>query len=158
MVEIIHVSDLHFGSEFKEEYFDNMINYIKNNYHDVVICSGDVVHKGRYVQYQKFMPLLECLKEASKRLMIIPGNHDAKNNGLIFFEKFIGPRRSKMTIEETKQYEENCLVSVKTLKTPAPQNLIQAITEIAKADKKFHEKEKQLLERVHEVIQDCKIE
>ena len=69
MVEIIQISDFHFGSEFKEEYFENMIQYIKNNYHDAVICTGDVVHKGRYTQYQKFMPLLERLQEASKRGM-----------------------------------------------------------------------------------------
>ena len=34
------------------------------------------------------------------RLLTVPGNHDAKNSGLIFFEKLIGPRRSRLVIED----------------------------------------------------------
>ncbi len=100
MVNIIQISDLHFGSEFKDDYFDNVLQYIKENKPEVVICSGDIVHKGRYRQYQKFLPYLEKLKECSNKIIFIPGNHDAKNNGLIFFEKFIGPRRSTLVLED----------------------------------------------------------
>ncbi len=100
MVNIIQISDLHFGSEFKDDYFDNILQYIKENKPDVVICSGDIVHKGRYRQYQKFLPYLEKLKECANKIIFIPGNHDAKNNGLIFFEKFIGPRRSTLVLED----------------------------------------------------------
>ncbi len=100
MVNIIQISDLHFGSEFKDDYFDNVLQYIKENKPDVVICSGDIVHKGRYRQYQKFLPYLEKLKECANKIIFIPGNHDAKNNGLIFFEKFIGPRRSTLVLED----------------------------------------------------------
>ena len=61
MVTIIQISDMHFGSEFIDEYFNNVIQYIKDNPPDVVILTGDVVHKGRYKQFQKFIPYLEKL-------------------------------------------------------------------------------------------------
>ncbi|MFX1258295.1 MAG: metallophosphoesterase family protein, partial [Promethearchaeota archaeon] len=76
---------------------ENVIQYIKDHHPDAVICTGDIVHKGRYKQYESFVPILKRLKEIAN-FMAIPGNHDAKNNGLIFFEKFIGPRRSKMVL------------------------------------------------------------
>lgn len=100
MVEIIQISDIHFGSEFREDYFDNVVQYIKDNKPDAVVCTGDIVHKGRHTQYQNIIPYIKRLKESTQHFMVIPGNHDAKNNGLIFFERFIGPRRSKMVLEE----------------------------------------------------------
>jgi len=100
MVTIIQISDMHFGSEFSDDYFNNVIQYIKENPPDAVILTGDIVHKGRYKQYQKFLPYLEKLKDVSPQFMAIPGNHDAKNNGLVFFEKYFGPRRSVLTLDE----------------------------------------------------------
>ena len=100
MVNIIQVTDMHYGSEFSDQYFDNVVQYIKDNRPDAVIVSGDLVHKGRYRQYQRFLPYYERLKEATPHIIAIPGNHDVKNNGIIFFEKFIGPRRSTLLLPE----------------------------------------------------------
>ncbi|TFG26171.1 MAG: metallophosphoesterase [Promethearchaeota archaeon] len=97
MVEIIQISDLHYGNEFKEQYMENVIKYINDIRPDAVVCTGDVVHKGRMEQYQAIKPFLKRIKP---KLVIVPGNHDAKNNGLIFFEKFLGPRRRTMVINE----------------------------------------------------------
>ena len=102
MVTILQISDLHYGSEFRNSYFDNVAQYIKDNKPDAVICTGDIVHKGRYKQYQNVVPYIQRLKESTQNFLVVPVNHDAKNNGLIFFEKFIGPRRSKMVLEEKK--------------------------------------------------------
>ena len=99
MVEIIQISDLHFGSEFVPEYMENIIKYIKENNPDAVVCTGDIIHRGRVVQYKGVIPYIKRIKELSK-FMAIPGNHDAKNSGLVFFEKLIGPRRSRLIIEE----------------------------------------------------------
>ncbi|MHA1490741.1 MAG: metallophosphoesterase family protein [Promethearchaeota archaeon] len=99
MVELIQISDLHYGSEFQEKYLENILSYIKNNSLDAVVCSGDIVHKGRFHQYQEIVPLLEEIRKLIP-FLAVPGNHDAKNNGLIFFERFIGPRRSCMILEE----------------------------------------------------------
>ncbi|MFX1503374.1 MAG: metallophosphoesterase family protein [Promethearchaeota archaeon] len=99
MVEIIQISDLHYGSEFVSQYMENIIQYIKDIQPDVVVCTGDIVHKGRVVQFKSFLPYLDRIKEIS-RFLAVPGNHDAKNSGLIFYEKLIGPRRSRLLLED----------------------------------------------------------
>jgi len=99
LVEIIHISDLHYGSEFVPEYMENIISYIKDSKPDVVICTGDIIHKGRVVQYREVLPYINRIKELSN-FLAVPGNHDAKNSGLIFFERLIGPRRSKLLLED----------------------------------------------------------
>ncbi len=99
MVELIHISDLHYGSEFVPEYMENILSYIKDSKPDVVICTGDIIHKGRVVQYKEVLPYINRIKELSK-FLAVPGNHDAKNSGLIFFERLIGPRRSKLLLED----------------------------------------------------------
>ncbi|MHA1913525.1 MAG: metallophosphoesterase family protein [Promethearchaeota archaeon] len=99
MVDVIQISDLHFGSEFVDQYMENVIEYIKENKPDVVICTGDIIHRGRVVQFNGVLPYINRIKKLSK-FMAIPGNHDAKNSGLVFFEKLIGPRRSRLILEE----------------------------------------------------------
>lgn len=120
MVEITQLSDLHFGSEFRDDYFDNIISFIKKNRPDAVLVTGDIVHKGRFKQFEAFMPYLDKLKEVSKNFIAIPGNHDAKSSGLIQFERFIGPRRSKLIIEE----KDTLIVGVCTARDDSPEGLI----------------------------------
>ena len=98
LVEIIQVSDLHYGSEFVPEYMENIIQYIEDNTPDVVICTGDLIHKGRISQFKSILSYIERIRNIT-RFMAVRGNHDAKNSGLIFYEKIIGPRRSRMIIE-----------------------------------------------------------
>jgi len=99
MVEIVHISDLHYGSEFVPEYMENVIKFIEETRPDVTVLTGDVVHKGRVTQFRGFLPYIERIRK-STRLLAVPGNHDAKNSGLVFFEKLIGPRRSRMLLED----------------------------------------------------------
>ena len=98
MVELIQISDLHYGShEFNEEYLFNVIDYINDNTPDAVICTGDLTHKAKKYQYEE---IAEYLKQIKVPLLNVLGNHDAKNNGILFFERYIGPRRWKKTLEE----------------------------------------------------------
>jgi 3',5'-cyclic AMP phosphodiesterase CpdA len=99
IVEIVHISDLHYGSEFVDEYMENVVKYIEQVKPDVVVCTGDVVHKGRIPQFEAVLPYFNRIKNITK-FLAVPGNHDAKNSGLIFWEKIIGPRRSKLVLEE----------------------------------------------------------
>ena len=99
MVEIIHFGDLHYGDkkEFREEWLLNVIDYINDNRPDAAICTGDIVHKGLLRQYKGVLPYLEKIKVP---LMVVLGNHDCKANGIISFERYIMPRRSKMILED----------------------------------------------------------
>lgn len=98
MVELIQISDLHYGShEFDESYLLNVIDYINDNKPDAVICTGDLTHKAKKYQYEE---IAQYLKKIKVPLLNVLGNHDAKNNGTVFFERYIGPRRWKKIIKE----------------------------------------------------------
>ncbi|MBY9004291.1 MAG: metallophosphoesterase, partial [Candidatus Lokiarchaeota archaeon] len=56
MVEIIQISDLHYGSEFVPEYMENVIDYIEEVKPDAVVCTGDIIHKGRISQFKGILP------------------------------------------------------------------------------------------------------
>lgn len=78
---------------------DNIIRYINENKDriDVVICTGDLTKKGRYNSFEVLAPML---KRIEVPLLTVPGNTDVKNSGIIFYEQFFGPRRSKLILEE----------------------------------------------------------
>lgn len=98
MVEIIQISDLHYGSrEFYEDYLLNAINYINDLKPDIVICTGDLTHKGSKQQYEGIVKYIDKIKVP---LLNVIGNHDARNHGIVFFERFIGPRRNVIAIAE----------------------------------------------------------
>jgi len=99
LVEIIQISDLHYGSEFREDCFENIISYIKEAHPDLVVCTGDLVHRGRVNEFKNIVQYINRIKDIT-RFMAVPGNHDVKSSGLVFFEKIIGPRRSKLILEE----------------------------------------------------------
>jgi 3',5'-cyclic AMP phosphodiesterase CpdA len=99
LVELIQISDLHYGSEFREDLIENIIGYIGETRPDMVICTGDIVHKGRVVQIKNFLPYLNRIKELSN-FLAVPGNHDVKNSGLVYWERLISPRRSKLILED----------------------------------------------------------
>ncbi len=98
MVNIIHISDLHYKDEFNMSYLDNVIKYINENKAsiDVVVCTGDLTKKGRYYEFEQLAPLL---KRIEVPFLAVPGNTDVKNSGIIFYEQFFGPRRSKMILK-----------------------------------------------------------
>lgn len=99
MVEIIHISDLHYGSnEFRENYLLNAIEYINKAKPDCVVCTGDITHKGKVSQFKRAS---EYLKQIQVPFFAVPGNHDARNNGFMFFEQYFQPRRSKLILEDT---------------------------------------------------------
>ncbi|MFX1277404.1 MAG: metallophosphoesterase family protein [Promethearchaeota archaeon] len=97
MVELVHWSDLHFGSsEFKIEYLENFIEYVNNKKPDAVICTGDFTHHARKHEY---IQISELIKEIKVPMLNVIGNHDSLNHGVVFFERYIGPRRLILKIE-----------------------------------------------------------
>ncbi len=99
MVNLIHISDLHYGDgDYRQEYMDNVIGYINDNKEriDAVVCTGDLTKKGRYYDFEQLAPIL---KRIEVPLLTVAGNTDVKNSGIIFYEQFFGPRRTKMIIE-----------------------------------------------------------
>ncbi|GAB6102044.1 metallophosphoesterase [Thermococcus atlanticus] len=90
MIRIAHISDTHITPDaaFKAYAFDLIVNEINRSDFDLVIHTGDVTNQGLREEYEHASYLL---KKIQKPLIVIPGNHDARNVGYRLFEKFIGP-------------------------------------------------------------------
>jgi 3',5'-cyclic AMP phosphodiesterase CpdA len=56
---------------------------------DVVLCTGDLTEMGFR---QDYVTAKEYLDRIEAPIVVIPGNHDARNVGYVHFEELIGPR------------------------------------------------------------------
>ena len=91
--KIVHLSDIHFGEKtFSKELINNVLAQLRKNKPDLIIISGDITQKGYKYEYEEVKKFIERLNSIAKTY-VVPGNHDARNVGLIHFEKLIGPRK-----------------------------------------------------------------
>jgi len=72
MRKIVHISDLHFGTE-DEKVLNSLIDDINNASPDLIAVSGDLTQRARTKEYLKAKSFLEHLNFPQ---IIIPGNHD----------------------------------------------------------------------------------
>jgi 3',5'-cyclic AMP phosphodiesterase CpdA len=77
MIEVIHVSDLHFnndgGDAAAEQLLERVYDRYFNNLHTHLLVTGDVVDDGTEGQYEK---AAHALSRFAGRLLMTPGNHD----------------------------------------------------------------------------------
>lgn len=91
--KIIQVSDIHFGEKtFSSNLKNNLIKQIANENPDMIIISGDLTTQGYLTEYNDASTFLDDLKSITET-HVIPDNHDARNVGLIHFEKLVGDRK-----------------------------------------------------------------
>jgi 3',5'-cyclic AMP phosphodiesterase CpdA len=94
---IAQISDLHCGGlQFVPNLLERAISEINDLAPDVVVCSGDLTtfgFKGEYAQARAYLDRIEC-----PNLVVIPGNHDARNVGYVHFEQLFGERSSVLHI------------------------------------------------------------
>jgi len=91
--KIIQVSDIHFGERtFSSELKNNLLKQISNENPDLIVISGDLTTQGYVNEYNDAAIFLDELKSITET-HVIPGNHDARNVGLLHFEKQIGKRK-----------------------------------------------------------------
>src|SRR5262245_16639494 len=92
-LSIAHISDLHCGGpHFVPTLLERAISEINDMKPDLVVCSGDLTtfgFKPEYVQAKSYLDKIEC-----ESLVIVPGNHDARNVGYVHFEEMFGDRSS----------------------------------------------------------------
>jgi 3',5'-cyclic-AMP phosphodiesterase len=90
-VTIAHISDLHAGSPyFVPSLMDRTVIEINELKPDLVLCTGDLTEMGfrqDYLLAREYLERIEC-----PDLVVVPGNHDARNVGYVHFEELIGPR------------------------------------------------------------------
>ena len=90
---IAHISDLHCGGPyFVPNLLERAIGEINDLGPDLVVCSGDLTSFGfrpEFEQAKTFLDRLDC-----ETLVVVPGNHDARNVGYVHFEELFGDRSS----------------------------------------------------------------
>lgn len=91
--KVIQISDMHFGdSTFSDVLKNNLLAQLKDENPDLLIFAGDLTANGyehEYIQAREFIDELNTITKT----YVIPGNHDARNVGLIHFESMISERK-----------------------------------------------------------------
>jgi len=91
--KISQISDIHFGEKnFSDTLKDNLIRQLEDENPDLIVVSGDLTTEGYAHEYELAAAFADALREITSTY-IIPGNHDARNVGLVHFEKLIGNRK-----------------------------------------------------------------
>ena len=85
-VKVVHISDLHVGSQFVQEKFDTLLSEVNAIGPDAIVVTGDLTNEGLIKEYEKARSLLS--KFESKRIIAISGNHDYRNTGYLLFKKY----------------------------------------------------------------------
>jgi 3',5'-cyclic AMP phosphodiesterase CpdA len=95
-MRIVHLSDLHFGSETGELQRD-LMDHIRSEPADLIIVSGDFTQSGSIAEFKKAKAFLDGL---GIQYLCVPGNHDIPRYDI--FERFTNPyKRYKKYILKT---------------------------------------------------------
>lgn len=82
---IVQLSDIHVGSQFKEQTFEQVIEEVNALKPDAVILTGDLTNEGLTKEYEKCKNLISRID--TKKIIALPGNHDYRNTGYLLFKK-----------------------------------------------------------------------
>jgi len=85
-VEIVQLSDIHVGSQFREETFQKVIDEINSLKPEAVVITGDLTNEGLIDQYEKCKKLISQIDV--DKIIAISGNHDYRNTGYLLFKKY----------------------------------------------------------------------
>jgi len=90
-MKIVHISDLHLsGSNFVSEWGENVIDIMHSIYPELVVVTGDLTDDGYVYEYEIAKRYIDRIK--TKNIIIIPGNHDVRNEGYKIFEEIFQTR------------------------------------------------------------------
>jgi 3',5'-cyclic AMP phosphodiesterase CpdA len=90
-MKLIHISDLHLSSSnYIPEWGDKVLEFVNSAKPDILAVTGDLTFEGRSYEY-------DIVKEYFDKLnvdimLVVPGNHDARNEGFSIFEELFGTR------------------------------------------------------------------
>ena len=96
---ICQISDIHCGnSRFIPELLDRTIIEINRLNPTAVVVAGDLTDAGyreEFEQAAEYIGRIRC-----ENIMVIPGNHDARNVGYVHFERLFGERQSVIDLDD----------------------------------------------------------
>jgi len=95
---IAHISDLHCGSiYFMPSLANRVVNELNELAPDMVVVTGDLTDMGFKQEFKKAWTLIDKIE--CKNVLVLPGNHDARNVGEMHFNEFFGERDSEHLCE-----------------------------------------------------------
>lgn len=83
---IVQLSDLHVGSQFQPEVFNQVLEEVNELNPDAIVITGDLTNEGLIKEYEKCKELIS--KFNAKKIITISGNHDYRNTGYLHFKKY----------------------------------------------------------------------
>jgi Icc protein len=96
-VTIVQISDLHCGSiYYRPRLAAAVVAEVNELAPDIVVVTGDLTDMGfadEYLQARALLDGIEC-----ERMLVVPGNHDARNVGEVHFESLFGPRDGEISL------------------------------------------------------------
>jgi Icc protein len=96
-IVIAQVSDLHCGSiYYRPELARLVVEEVNGLAPDAVIVTGDLTDMGFHDEYVTARALLDGID--CRRMLVVPGNHDARNVGEVHFESLIGARDDELSL------------------------------------------------------------
>ncbi|WP_202319332.1 metallophosphoesterase [Archaeoglobus neptunius] len=96
-MEIVHISDVHFGSELIRGKIEEAVRQINAMEPDLVILTGDI---GMWGIHHEFREAYETLSNLKPELFAVPGNHDARNDGIKYFKLYFGRNRKVLKFDD----------------------------------------------------------
>jgi len=85
-MEIVQLSDIHVGAQFREDVFEKVIEEVNSLNPDAVVITGDLTNEGLKEQYEKCKTLISKIRV--EKIIAISGNHDYRNTGYLHFKKY----------------------------------------------------------------------
>jgi len=96
---ICQISDIHCGNaRFIPDLLDRTIIEINRMNPAVVVVSGDLTDAGYREEFEEAAEYIERIE--CEHIMVIPGNHDARNVGYMHFERLFGERFSVLDLQD----------------------------------------------------------
>lgn len=95
---IAHLSDVHVGgSRYRQDLLETAIAEINSAEPDLVVIAGDITDEGYPDQYPVAKAGFAALR--CQNVVMVPGNHDARNVGYLGFEDTFGGRDTRARFE-----------------------------------------------------------
>src|SRR6266508_2679622 len=95
---IAQLSDVHVGgSRYREDLLRTAIGEINAEKPDLVVVAGDLTDEGFPDQYPVAQSELEAIE--CEQVVLVPGNHDARNVGYLGFEDTFGTRDTRLRLQ-----------------------------------------------------------